>query len=84
MRFGYGLQRIDGDIEAPIGTVLEAHGAGEAARHLPVCLRFGGACADRSPGDEVVQVLRRDRIQCLSGQGHAEITDVQEQLSRDL
>ncbi len=41
----------------PVGAILEAHGAGQAAGQLAVALAFGGACADGAPADEFADEL---------------------------
>jgi cobaltochelatase CobN len=46
-------------------------------------LRFGGARADRGPGDEFGQVLRHDGIKRFGAGGQAQLGDVQQQLARE-
>ena len=53
VRMPHRLQRIDRGGERAVRAVLEADGRRQPARHLPVRLRFGGARADRRPGDEL-------------------------------
>ena len=46
-------------------------------------LAFGGARADRAPGDQVADVLRRDHVEELAARRQAEPVDVDQQLARD-
>ncbi len=65
------LHGIDGDLQIAVGAVLEADREGEAAGHLAVGLRFGGAGADRPPTDQVGQIMRGDRVEHLAGDRQA-------------
>ena len=47
-------------------------------------LGFGGAGADGRPADQVLQVLRGDRVECLGGGGQAHFGQVQQQLATDV
>ena len=82
MRVPRRLQRVHRHGERAVGAVLEADRCGQAARHLAVGLRFGGAGADRSPGDELRQVLRHDRVERLGRRGDAVLGEVEQQLAR--
>src|SRR5690606_34486793 len=84
MRAGGGLQGIDGHAEVAVGAVLEADRAGQARGQFTVGLGFGGARADGGPGNQVLQVLRRDRVQGLGGGGQAQLDQVAEQLTADV
>jgi cobaltochelatase CobN len=55
----------------------------QAARHLAVGLRFGGARADRAPRDQVGKILRRDRIERLGRAGQAHRVQIEEQAARN-
>ena len=46
-------------------------------------LALGGARADRAPGDQVADVLRRDHVEELAARGHAGAVDLHQQLPRD-
>ncbi len=82
MRIGCRQDRVDGDADVAVRAVLEADRRGQARRHFPVRLRFGGACADGRPRDQVAQVLRRDRVQCLGSCWQAQLAHVQQELAR--
>ena len=62
---------------------LKPTGRRQSARHLPVGLRFGGAGADRRPGDELGEVLRHDRIERFGARRQPELGHVQKQLARE-
>jgi len=84
VRVGRRLDRVDGDLEAAVGAVLEADGRGQAARHLAVGLRFGRARADGVPADEVAEVLGGHRVECLGAGRQAHLGEVEKQASRPL
>jgi len=42
-------------------------------------LALGRACANRPPGDEVGNVLRRDHVEELATRGQAQLVDIEEQ-----
>ena len=75
--------RVDGDADVAVGAVLEADGAGEAGGELAVDLRLRRAGADRAPGDEVGDVLRRDHVEELAAHRHAHLVEVEQQLAGD-
>ena len=75
--------RVDGDLDAALGAVLEAHRHREPRRQLPVDLALGGAGADRAPGDEVGDELRGDRIEEFAGGRQPEIGQIQQQAPGD-
>ena len=74
---------VDGDLDGAAGAVLEADRHGEARCELAVDLAFRGARADRAPGDEVGDELRRDRIEEFGARGQAERQHVAEEAARD-
>ena len=80
---GRGLDRVGGDLDVAVGAVLEADRRRQPGRQLPVHLAFRGACADRAPGDQVAQVLRRDHVQEFAGGRQAQAVDLDQQLARD-
>lgn len=45
-------------------------------------LAFSGARADGADGDQVGEVLRRDGVEHLTGDGHSHVSEVDEHLSR--
>ena len=73
---------VDGDADVAVGAVLEADRRRQAGRHLAVGLRFGGARADRGPGDQVAQVLRRNRVERFGGGRQAQFAHVEQELAR--
>lgn len=73
------MHGVDGDLEAAVGTVLEADGTGQTRSEFAMALAFGGACADGAPADQVGNVLRADEIQELGGGGHPFLVEVQQQ-----
>lgn len=84
MRAGDRLQGIDRHGQAAIGAVLEADRGRQAGGHLAVGLRFGGTGADRRPTDQVLQVLRGNRVERFGGGGQAFLGEVAEQLATDV
>ncbi|MNZ42792.1 hypothetical protein D3C78_603750 [compost metagenome] len=84
VRAGNRLQGVDGHGQAAVGTVLEADGRGQAGRHFTVSLGFGGARADGRPADQVLQVLRGDRVEGFGGGWQAFFGQVQQQLATDV
>ena len=78
-----GEQRVDRDLHVAVGAVLEADRRREAGGQLAVHLAFGGAGADRAPGHEVADVLRRDHVEELAAGRHAGLVDAHQQIARD-
>ncbi len=76
VRLAGGQHRIYRDLHIAVGAVLEPDRAGEAGRQFPVHLAFGGAGADRAPGHQVGDVLRRHHVQELAGGREAQGVDV--------
>ena len=81
---GGGADGVDGDAEAAVCAVFEADREGEARGEFAVELRFGGAGADCAERDQVGQELRRDGVEHLAGDGHAQAGEVGVHLSRYL
>src|SRR5690606_12299267 len=77
------FRAIDRDADVAVGAVLESDRRRGAGREFAVHLALGRARADRAPGDEVGQVLRRRRVEQLAARGHAEPRDVDQQRARD-
>ncbi len=73
-----GADGVDGDLEVAVGAVLEADGHGEARRELAVDLALGGAGADGTPGDEVGDELRGDRVEKFATRRDALIRQLEE------
>ena len=71
---------VHGGRQITVRGVLEAHGRGQAAGHLPVGLGFGGPGPDGRPTDEVADVLGRVGVQGLGGRGQAELADAEQEL----
>ncbi|MCY1516558.1 hypothetical protein D9M68_511940 [compost metagenome] len=84
MRAGNRLQGVDRHGQAAVGAVLEADRGGQAGGHFAVGLGFGGARADGGPADQVLQVLRGNRIERLGGGGQAHLGQVEQQLAADV
>src|SRR5690606_7710662 len=84
VRAGGGLQGVDRHAEVAVGTVLEADRGGQAGGQFPVGLGFGGARANGRPGDQVLQVLGRNRVQRLGGGRQAHVGQFAQQLTADV
>ncbi|MNZ48630.1 hypothetical protein D3C78_663780 [compost metagenome] len=84
VRLGHRLQGVDGNGQAAVGAVLEADRRGQARSHLAVGLRFGGAGADGRPADQVLQVLRGNRVERFGGGRQAHFGQVQQQFAADV
>ena len=83
VRPGGGLDGVDRDPDVAVGAVLEADRRRQARGQLAVHLALGGARADRAPGDQVAEVLRRDHVEELAARRHAEPVDLEQQLAAD-
>ena len=79
MRSGSRTDGIHGELDAARGAVLEADGHREAGGELAVDLALGRPGADGSPGDDVGDVLRRDRIEELAADRQPEIRHLDQQ-----
>ena len=73
---------LTSDHEIAVGAVLYADDGGQARCHLPMRLRFSGACSDGGPGDQVVQVLGHDRIQRFGRERQADSGNVDQEFAR--
>jgi hypothetical protein len=67
----------------PSVPFLKPTGADRPGGELAVHLRLGGARADRAPGHQVADVLRRDHVEELAARGHADPVDAHQQVARD-
>ena len=73
---------VDGDVNVPARAVLESHRHAQAACHEPVRLTLRRPCADRSPGNEVAEVLGRERLKELRRRRQSQAADLDEKLPR--
>ena len=76
--------RVAGDAEAAIGTVLEAHRQVQPADQLAMDLRFAGACTDRGPAKQIVEVPGSQRLQQFAGDGQTGFENIQHQPPRQM
>ena len=83
VRVGRGADRVDRDLDAAVGAVLEADRHREARGQLAVHLALARARADRAPGDEVGDELRRDRVEELAARRAAQLGEVEQEAPRD-
>lgn len=79
-----GLDRVDGDVNGAVGAVLEAHGERQAADQLAVQLRLRCARAHGADRQQIRQVLRRNGVEHLAGDGHAHLGQLDKHAPRDL
>ena len=77
------LDRIAGDAHVAVRAVLEADWRRRARCELAVHLALRGSRANRTPCDQVADVLRRDRVEELAARRYAEAADVDQELPRD-
>ena len=77
------MNRVDRDANVAVRSVLEAHGAGESRRELPMHLALRGARADGAPCDQVGDVLRRDHVEVLGSGGQLEVVDLEQDAPRE-
>ena len=63
---------LDRDADVAVGAVLEADGRRQAGGDLAVCLRFGRARTDGRPGNQIAEVLRRNRVERFGAGWQAE------------
>ena len=82
MRTRRRLDRIDGDANVAVSTVLEADRTRQPGRQFAVNLRFRGTGADGAPGDEVGDVLRRDHVEEFSARWQPHFIQFPQQLAR--
>src|ERR1035437_10169016 len=77
-----GEDRVDRDLHVAGGPVLESDRAGEAADQLAMDLALGGARTDRSPGNQVDEILRRDDVEELGARGNTHLGEIQQKMAR--
>ncbi len=75
------MNRVDGDAQTAISTVLEADRRRQPRSQLAVHLAFGGARADGTPRDEIGDVLRRNHVEEFAARRHAQTIDVDQHLA---
>src|SRR2546430_632519 len=78
-----GEDRVHGDSHVAVGAVLEADRRRQAGCQLAMYLAFGGTRADRAPGHQVADVLRRNHVEELAAGGHSGPVDAHQQVARD-
>src|SRR5437773_1943813 len=78
-----GEDRVHGDSHVPVGAILEADRRRQAGCQLAMYLAFSSARADRAPGHQVADVLRRDHVEELAAGGHSGPVDAHQQVARD-
>ena len=84
VRAGDRLQGVDRHRQAAIGAILEAYRRRQAGGHFAVGLRFGGSRADGRPADQVLQVLRGDRVEGFGSGRQAHFSQITQQLATDV
>ena len=77
-----GAQGVHGNIKGAVCAVLEADGERQTGGKLAVELGLGGAGANGSHAQHVGQELGRNGVEHFAGDGHAFVSQVDEQLSR--
>jgi hypothetical protein len=77
------MNRIDRDADVAVGSVLEAHRAGESRGEFAVHLALGRPRADRAPCDEIGDVLRRDHVEVFGSGGQLEVVDLEQDSPRE-
>ena len=83
VRIAARTHRVDGDDDAPVRAILEADGEGDTRGEFAVELRLGGPCADGTPRDKVVEILRGYGVEELGTDGNPKIGEVTEKLPGD-
>src|SRR5208283_2794273 len=72
------LDCIDGDLHPAVGAVLETHRARQPRSELAMYLALGRARTDRTPGDQVGDVLRSDHVQVLGSCRQLQLVDLEQ------
>ena len=81
VRAAGGLDGVGGDLDVPIGAVLESDRCRQAGGQFAVHLALGGARTDGAPGNQVAQVLRRDHVEKFAARRQAQPVDLDQQLA---
>ena len=76
------LNRVGGDLDAAIRSVLETYRAREATGQLAVALALGRTRANCAPAHQIADELRRQQIQKLGAHWQAQLQNVQQQAAR--
>ena len=76
--------RIDGNTQCAVGTIFESYRGRQAGGQLTVNLAFCGSGTNRSPANQVSDVLRRNQIKKLGGCRDAQTVDIQQQFTGDI
>ena len=84
MRSVTGRHRVNGRLQTSVCSIFQTDRHGQTAGHFPMRLAFRRAGSDRSPADQIIQVLRNDRIQELCRRGQSHPNDLQQQTPGDL
>jgi hypothetical protein len=79
VRMGGGPDRVDGDLHAAVGAILEADGHRARRGQLAVHLTLGRRGADRAPRHQVGGELRRDRVEELAAGRQPQFGQVEQQ-----
>jgi cobaltochelatase CobN len=66
---------------SPLVPFLKPTGCRQAGRDFAVRLRLGGARADGRPGDQIAEILRRDRVEGLGAGGQADFGELEQELA---
>ena len=74
---------VDSNTYATIGGVFETSGHGQGGSKLSVNLRFRRPGSDRTPGNQVGSVLRRDSVQEFASRWKTHLRDIKEKPSGD-
>ena len=64
-----------------ICAVFESNGERYTTRELTVQLRLCSSSADRTPGDEIGNVLWRNGVEQLRADGNTELSEIAEELA---
>ncbi|MOA06318.1 hypothetical protein D3C78_1259490 [compost metagenome] len=73
MGMGGRAHGIAGNADPAVRAVLEPHGHAQAAGHFPMDLRFGGACTNGDPTEQVIEVAGGHGLQQFGGDGQAQL-----------
>jgi hypothetical protein len=76
-----GTDGINSNIERTIGAVLETNGEGQTGGQLTVNLGLGGSGADSTDRKTIGQELGGDGVKHLTGDGHALVGQINEELA---
>jgi hypothetical protein len=80
MRVGTRAHRVNRDLHTSVCAVLKADWEGYARGEFAMELRLCGACANRTPRDEVIDVLRGNSVKKFRPNGNAKMGEVAKKL----